>query len=606
MLTGFAHVRPRKAPRYFIRLWCVFVLTGVSGICPAEALTYAIESVWAGEQVENARALLETHVAPALAREATPPASLLHLRRRAARKTGEAIQAMRSFGYYAGEITADIDTSVEPPLLRYTIAPGPQFGFEELAIKMEGEAAATPPALDALPIAKGAPAIAADILKVDAAVVQALREAGHPFAAITGKEVIVDHATHSVRLTLTVDPGPIAAFGETTVSGTEKVSPETVYRELPWKEGQRFDPALLSELQVRLYRTNLFSVVQVRTGFEVDPAGALPITVDVSERKHRTVALGLRYFTDDGGGARVEWEDRNIRGLGHRLRTALDFTTRRLGLTAAYEIPRFQRPDQRFALQFEAARERTDAYDSAYFGIAQRVERDLSERLTVGLGVGLRLSEVERDNQIDDRASFEFLYAPAFLDFDGSDDKLNPTRGYRIRAEFTPYLRISPLRDSFLQVKTVGTAYWPVGQNDRWVLASRVAVGFMGPGGLDEIPADLRFYSGGGGSVRGYGYQLAGPLDANDNPLGGRSLIEAAMEMRYRFSDTIGLAAFVDSGTVYNSVFPDFSEELRVGAGVGLRYYTPLGPFRFDVAMPLNARGADSSFQVYLSIGQAF
>jgi translocation and assembly module TamA len=145
-----------------------------------------------------------------------------------------------------------------------------------------------------------------------------------------------------------------------------------------------------------------------------------------------------------------------------------------------------------------------------------------------------------------------------------------------------------------------------VGEEDRWVLASRVAIGLMGPAGRDDIPADLRFYSGGGGSLRGYGYQLAGPLDANDNPLGGRSLFEAAVEMRYRASETIGLAAFVDSGTVYDSMFPDFSEELRVGAGVGLRYYTPLGPFRFDVAMPVNGRDADSSFQVYLSIGQAF
>jgi translocation and assembly module TamA len=123
----------------------------------------------------------------------------------------------------------------------------------------------------------------------------------------------------------------------------------------------------------------------------------------------------------------------------------------------------------------------------------------------------------------------------------------------------------------------------------------------------EEIPADERFYAGGGGSVRGIPYQLAGPLDEDDDPLGGRSLLEVGAEIRYNFTESLGAVLFLDGGTVYSSAYPDFSEELLWGAGPGLRYYTPIGPLRLDVGVPLQPReGVDDLFQLYISIGQAF
>ena len=599
-------LRLQGALRLILGCWCVYALAGKAGVCAAVEIDYGIKVVWEGDNLEAARALLEGPVQTALARVPEPPVSLIHLKRRSERQLDYVKQAMRSFGFYGGEAKVEIDQSTEPVTLRYTIAPGTQYTLDDLKLEAADGSTEPLPTLDDLPIAKGAPAIAADILAVDQAVLIALRNAGHPFPSITDKKVVVDHATRTVRKRLVVDPGPLAVFGSTTATGMTAVQPEVIFRELPWAEGDQFDPALIAELQSRLYRTNLFSVVQVRTASQVDDDGRLPVTVEVSERKHRTIALGLRYFTDDGVGARAEWENRNMRGLGHRLHTELDLSTRRLGLSGGYEIPRFQRHDQRLELSFDVAQESTDAYDSTYFGIVERVERDITKRMTLGLGLGLRLSTVDRNTGNGGTESFQFLYAPAFFDYDGSNDKLNPTHGVRLRSELTPYLSISSVADSFLQSKTIGSFYWPLNGEETWVLASRVAVGLMGPASLDNIPADLRFYSGGGGSVRGYGYQLAGPLDAEDDPIGGRSLFEVAVEMRYRVSDTIGFAAFVDSGTVYDSIFPDFSEELRVGAGVGLRYYTPLGPFRLDVAVPVNGRDSDDSFQIYLSIGQAF
>ncbi|HOQ89458.1 MAG TPA: BamA/TamA family outer membrane protein, partial [Candidatus Hydrogenedentes bacterium] len=138
-------------------------------------------------------------------------------------------------------------------------------------------------------------------------------------------------------------------------------------------------------------------------------------------------------------------------------------------------------------------------------------------------------------------------------------------------------------------------------------LAARLRAGIMVGEDFETVPADLRFYAGGGGSVRGYEYQTAGPLDRDEDPLGGRSLLETSVELRRRLTDKIGLVTFVDSGTVYRQGWPDFSEPLRVGAGIGVRYATPMGPLRLDLATPINRRdGVDPAIQVYFGFGQAF
>jgi translocation and assembly module TamA len=138
------------------------------------------------------------------------------------------------------------------------------------------------------------------------------------------------------------------------------------------------------------------------------------------------------------------------------------------------------------------------------------------------------------------------------------------------------------------------------------VLAGRVNVGAIAGSQRNRIPADERFYAGGGGSIRGYEHQKVGPL-RDDTPLGGRSLLEFSIEARTRISNRFGIVPFIDGGTVFESAYPTFGRTLRWGAGIGFRYFSPIGPIRFDVAVPLNRRsGIDKAFQIYISLGQAF
>ncbi len=583
---------------------CLLLVLAAAMASSQPAVEYTTEVMWQAE--EPARAILAPHAQTAFeSDDAPPPASLLHLQRRAERNADYFRQAMRSLAFYDGAVEAETDQTTEPPTLRYTLTPGPRYTFAEAqVIPAEGANPAPLEHIQSLPVETGAPATADKIRAAGGAVLKSLRHAGHPFARMTDQAAVVDHATRRVRLTVTVDPGPHAMLGPVAVEGVERTKRVVVTRDAPWETGDSFNPGLLETYQTRLYRTNLFSVVRVDTADSLDENGRLPVTVTVTERKQRTIALGLRYYTDDGAGARVRWEDRNRRGLGHKLDTALDLGTRRLGLGGGYRVPHFRRGDQQLVFDFDIAQEDTDAYTSQLARAEVDVERQMTERLILGLGAGLRLSQVERGDE--DKESFTFLYFPGQLHFDRANARLSPTEGYRLQLEMAPYLNFTGVADSFMKAATTLSGYMPLDAEDTWVIAGRLGLGMTGGTDLERIPADLRYYAGGGGSVRGYGYQMAGPLDDNDNPIGGRSRLQSAAELRYRLNETIGLAAFLDGGTVYDSVWPDFSATMRWGAGFGLRYYTPLGPFRIDVAVPLNKRSADSSMQFYLSVGQAF
>lgn len=181
------------------------------------------------------------------------------------------------------------------------------------------------------------------------------------------------------------------------------------------------------------------------------------------------------------------------------------------------------------------------------------------------------------------------------------------TRGWRLRVNVIPYVGCYVGTATFVHLETEVNGYFPVMRNDRLVLAGRLKLGSLLGENTDDIPANKRFFAGGGGSIRGFGYQLVGPLDAENKPMGGRALIETSMEARFRITDTIGIVPFIDAGMVSRHGLPGQDGDIRLGAGLGARYYTGAGPLRVDVALPLNKRaGVDKSFQFYVSFGQAF
>jgi translocation and assembly module TamA len=313
----------------------------------------------------------------------------------------------------------------------------------------------------------------------------------------------------------------------------------------------------------------------------------------------------VRYQTDEGPGGDVAWEHRSLFGRGEQFRVQLDGS-----MIGAFLIANLRKPDvwiRDLALlsQGRLAYEDTDAYTSLSAAAQVGLERRFREGMTLAGGIAFRAARVEEANT-DQEDTFGLFSLPVQFDWDRSDDRLDPTAGGRLNVANEPFVDVLGNDLLFNKSRLEYSHYFQVLEAPRVVLAGRTAIGTLFGASRADVPADLRFYAGGGGSVRGFAFQTAGELDDKNDPIGGRSLFEASGEVRVRVTEIIGVVAFIDAGAAFTSPYPDFDDELRVGAGPGVRYFSPIGPLRLDVGFPVNPRDSDDAFQLYISIGQAF
>jgi translocation and assembly module TamA len=536
-----------------------------------------------------------------------PPPSLARLRRRAEDDRSRLLEVLRSEGYYGAQIEVALDSSARPVKVTFRIDLGPVYRLGSVSIEVEPpEPALIVPAPEEIGLKPGEPAAAATVLDAERRLLDRVRAQGFILAEAGPRRAVVDHDTDTMDLTLRVQPGPLSRFGPVSFDGLTTVEQDFVANRLDWQEGELITPARLAEARDSLRETGLFTNVQIDLADEPDAQGLLPVTVEVTERKHRSIGLGVRYRTDEGPGGNISWEHRNMFGRGEQVAVEADGSFIGAFLIASFRKPDFGRRNQSLLSDLRLAYDDTDAFESTSARARVGLERQLGDGMTVALGLSFLAQEVEDKASDEGSESFGLLSLPARFEWDRSDDRLDPSSGGRLRLENEPFVDVIGNGLLFNKSRLDYTHYVEVVQDPQIVLAGRTALGAMVGEPRGAIPANLRFYAGGGGSVRGFGYQLAGQLNDKDDPIGGRSLLELSGEVRVRVTESIGAVAFVDAGTVYSSSVPDFSETLRIGAGPGLRYFSPIGPLRLDVGFPLNPRNSDDTWQLYISIGQAF
>lgn len=570
-------------------------------------MPYEVEIAGEGLDAEL-RAQIEA-VAETVRDRERPPANALLLRRRAEDDAGRILQLLRAEGHYAGRVRVEVRPPQRPDgpyRVRFEIVPGPRYVLGEVEIEVEGEAGGfRPPPPERLGPAPGAPARAEAVLEAERRLLERARAGGHAFAALGRRRLVVDHGRRTMDVTLRIRPGPVAAFAEPVIEGLDGAVDEAfVRRRLAIDAGERYDPRALAEARQRLVATGLFAVVRVEPGKEPDAEGRVPLRVELVPRPFRSIGGALGYRSDEGPRARLFWEHRNLLGAGERLRVEATGSPMLQQGSLSFRKPDLGRLDRDLLATAEAKREHTDTYDSRSLALAAGLTQPLAEGWRGGLALRLKASRVEEKG---DEKAFALASLPLVLEADRTDSLLDPARGWRLSFEAAPFLDVRQPRTHFLRLKLVHSRYLRLSREPRVVLAARFAVGTIPGVDRDEIPADERFYAGGGGSVRGIVFQRAGPLDAKNDPLGGRSLVEGSLELRWRVTERLGIAAFVDAGSAYTAVVPDLKIRPRVGAGLGLRYVTPVGPLRLDVAVPVDRKpGVDDPFQFYIGIGQPF
>ena len=463
------------------------------------------------------------------------------------------------------------------------------------------------------PPKSGDPIVADNIVAAEAQISLALPQNGYPFAQVGQRDILLDETVGTGDYTLPVATGPKSYFGQILTEGNPVFDAEHVGILRRFRTGDLYDARKVDDLREALVATGLLSTVSIEPVASSELASDGTAYADLIVRQEagpaRTLAASAGYETGRGFRAEGGWIHRNLFPPEGSLGVSGIVGTQEQALAVVFNRSNAGRRDRTIELSVSALHKNYDAFD-AYTG---RIAGTLSyqstpiwqKKLTYSVGFEL-LATYESLFEASRVARARNLYyvaaLPTEVGFDRSNDLLNPSRGFRFNLRMSPETALGQGSRFYLRAMLDGSYYQPIG--DSLVIAARGRVGTIVGTSRDSLPPSRRYYGGGGGSVRGFGYQQLGPTDIEGNPIGGRSLNEAAAEVRYRFGD-FGAVAFVDAGQVYSESTPQF-DNWRFGVGVGGRFYTNFGPVRVDVATPINRRPGESRFSFYVSLGQAF
>lgn len=572
----------------------------------AKDIGFGYRAQIAGVEDSELEKLLES-ASQLITLESQPPPTLAALERRARNDVERLQKVLRSEGYYDARIAYRLEPDEKPIGVFVDITPGNRYTLTKYAITYSGSGSddpglpRDPDALDASP---GQPARAATVTEARSRLLGLLADQGHPLAEVLDQSVVVDHADDSMSVSIAVVPGERARFGAVAITGETSVDADYIESFIPWQEGEFYDRRKLDAARQQLLDTGLFSVVAFDRPNELDADGRLPITVRVEERKHRSIGLAARWSTDEGFAFEAEWEHRNMFGRGELLSLAGEIGETKQELAASFKKPRFLRPDQDLLARGALAHEDTDAFNGPLTRYFVGLQRQISENWKIVAGVPVEFSNL---SDLQGTRKFSLFGLDVRGERDTSNDRLDPSAGSRLNLSLTPIYGTGDNEVNFVTGRLGVTAYHAVDDEERFTLAGRARFGSIVGEATDALPANKRFYAGGGASIRGYRFQSVGPLGPGDTPLGGRSLLEVSAELRARLSDTLGGVVFIDGGNVYDGELPNLSRDLQWAIGFGGRYFTTFGPVRVDFGFPLNPRGGiDDFMQFYISIGQAF
>lgn len=538
------------------------------------------------------------------------PANVAQIDRRAREDAGLLGEILRAEGYY----DANVETSVEGGdaaqlVVRLTAEPGPVYRFSDVQVTGLEETGDQQKALrDVFAIDPEEAVDADNVVQGQSDLADTIRKQGYPFAKVGEPELVVDHDTRTATLKMNVEPGGQRKFGQVVLSGTKlPFNAEHVGRIARFRSGDIFDQSKLDDLRRAIVATGLVSQARVTPVPASDP-GVADVAVALEPAKLRTIAAEAGYSTGEGIRAEVSWTHRNL----IRPEGAVTFRgvagTREQYLGAILRQSNFRTRDQVLNARIEASHVNRSAYQARTLDIGASIERQTNiiwqKKWTWSLGAELVASSERDSTRIANspRRTFFIGAFPGSLNYDGSDDLLDPRKGFRIGLRISPEVSRQSGIFTYVRGQFDGSYYLPAGS--KVVMAGRVRVGTILGANTQAIAPSRRLYSGGGGSVRGYGYQQIGPRDAANDPVGGRSLTEFAVEARVRLGN-FGVVPFLDGGNIYTSSLPKFSK-FRLGAGIGGRYYSSFGPIRIDVGTPINPQKGDPRITVYVSLGQAF
>jgi translocation and assembly module TamA len=574
------------------------------------------------------------------------PVSPFGLIARARSDTDRLKTALESFGYYESHVTININgLPLTDPSLGDALTALPKGSSAHVAISfalgtlyhlrrvdIDGEVPAPINARETLGLASGQPAVAASVLAGGARLLTALQEQGYAFAQVEPPVAYEAADAPVLDLSFHVAAGTKVKIGDIHVEGLQRVHESLVRRRLLLHSGDLYKPSAIEAARRDLLGMNVFGQVSVLVGSKADESGGVPVTFKMRERLRHAIALSAAFSSDLGGSGGASWTDRNVFGNAEQLSFAAsvinlggsDTTGTGYDTSVKYLIPDFLHRNQSLQFAITGIKQQLQAYDQKAQTASVTLSRKLSSVWTVSAGLSTTdetILQVIGTQAVppytpDPATKFDYtlIALPFKVIYDSTDLPTpleDPRHGFRGTLSLTPTLAIGRPNATFLISTLTLATYFDLNNllpiaPGRSVLAVRGLAGVAQGAGELSLPPDQRFYAGGTSTIRGYGYQLVGPMFLHtDIPTGGTAIAAAGVEFRQRLYTNWGVVAFVDAGQVSASLKP-LPDETRIGTGAGMRYYTPIGPIRFDIAVPVARRQGDDSFEIYIGLGQAF
>lgn len=546
--------------------------------------------------------------------------------RRTAQTDADRMQAyLQSQGYYAAQVEPRIRRTGLTVDVIFSIELGPAFTVDNYTIQyLDSQTDPRPQDFDVIGGADKSAPTGEYLATLGTEFIAHLWDNGYPSASLTRQAVEANFGKATATALYQIETGPKAQYGNIRFDGNQRTRDDFLKKYFVPSVGETYSRQDVDKFRARLASTGLFSEISIQPAAPSQD-GTTDLLVNLEERKHRTVAIGLSFATDVGPGATASWENRNLFGGAERLITELALSAPEQTFEVTLEEPMPRLPGSwTSSLLLES--EITDAFEAISGTLGTGLTKTfLNSNWEIGGGIQYTFSDIidlsDPNFPRGVEETFQSVSFPLVTKFNNENDALNPTSGHRFRAEITPHIGDK----QFNRMQISGASRIDFGATDRFLFASRLRFGATLGASGNSLPATERFFSGGGGSVRGYAYQEAGPIDTETgNATGGASVSELNLEARYHVTEKIQIALFADGGSVYESETPDFRGDFLVGAGIGVRYLTPVGPIRLDVATPLDRREIsalrpnengdlelqtvfeDDPVHIYIALGQPF
>ena len=455
----------------------------------------------------------------------------------------------------------------------------------------------------------GGPATTPLLRDTTRAALEAWQDLGHATADLAEQRITANHRAALLDVAIQLEPGPVIRFGALLPEGQERMRTERILAIAGLPVGEVYSPRALARAEERLRDTGAFSAVALRLA-EPSAGDVADVAALLDEAPLRRLGFGAEIASDEGIRLSAYWLHRNLFGGAERLRfdlevSGIDDIASGDGidteLTARFDRPASFGPDTSLSLEAVAVLLREPTFRIEGFGLEGQLFHRLSDRVTLNGGLGLSFSQIEDGFG---RRDITRLTLPLGATYDSRDNAIDARTGSFGQLTLTPFHVLSGSGGTRLTLD--GRGYWPLGADGATRLAARVQFGAVAGGALTDIPPDDLFFSGGSGTVRGHAYHSLGAVQAG-RASGGRGFAGLSGELRHDFGETrFGIVGFVDAGQISAEAWGQGSSDWHAGAGLGLRYRTPFGPIRVDLATPVSGTRAGGDLYLYIGIGQAF